>query len=79
MKVKSSRKRKTVSEKEVSKIAMVAGNERRIGKCICDGNLKEWVGIGWIDLGTASPRDYYHYPEVKGLPQLSRIQMTTIK
>lgn len=44
-------KKKTIKRNELSNIRMAAGNEKRISKVICDGHVKEWVGIGWIDLG----------------------------
>lgn len=43
-------KRMTVKASEVSMISMAAGNEKKYGKVIEDGQLKEWVGIGWIDI-----------------------------
>lgn len=50
--------------KKLSKIAMVAGNEERFEIVIDRGVVKEWVGIGWIDIGPAEPADYKKYPEV---------------
>ena len=44
---------------------MTTGGEDRISKIILDGVVKEWVGIGWIDIGEAEPEDYLKYPEVK--------------
>lgn len=44
---------------------MTTGGEDRISKIILDGVVKEWVGIGWIDIGTATPDDYSKIPEVK--------------
>ena len=43
---------------------MVAGNERKYRKVILDGRVKEWVGIGWIDLGVPSDADRLLLPEV---------------
>lgn len=55
---------KPVSFRDVSTIAMVAGNESKITKIIHDGDIKEWVGIGWVTLGRAEPRDYIKIPQV---------------
>jgi hypothetical protein len=44
---------------------MTTGGEDRISKVILDGVVKEWVGIGWIDLEPATPEDYLKIPEVK--------------
>lgn len=57
---------KPVSFHDVSTIAMVEGKEKTISKIIHDGAIKEWVGIGWITIGHAEPRDYLKIPEVKG-------------
>ena len=53
-----------IPAKELSNIAMVNGNES-IYKIVIDNNIvKEWVGIGWIDLRTATPEDLNKYPHV---------------
>lgn len=59
------RKPKPVSYHDVSTIAMVGHNEKRIGKIIHNGAVKEWVSIGWITLRHAEPSDYRTIPEVK--------------
>lgn len=59
------KRQKTVSYRNVSTIAMVAGKEKTISKIIHDGHLMEWVAIGWIDLGKATASDKKNYPTVK--------------
>lgn len=44
---------------------MVAGGEKRISQVILNGKVKEWVGIGWIDMRDATPEDYRKIREVK--------------
>lgn len=57
---------KPVSFRDVSTIAMVAGKEKTISKIIHCGVIKEWVGIGWIELRRATATDYLKIPQVKG-------------
>lgn len=45
-------------------IAMTTGGEKKYAIVIDCGTMKEWVGIGWIDIGKAEPADYAEYPEV---------------
>lgn len=45
-------------------LKMAAGNELLYPIVIDEGFVKEWVGIGWIDLGTATEDDYKKYPTV---------------
>ena len=33
-------------------------------RVIHDGEIKRWVGIGWVIEGRASKSDYYNIPEV---------------
>lgn len=54
-----------VSYRDVSTISMVAGKEKTISRVIHDGEVKEWVGIGWISKGKATEADYQTTPEVK--------------
>jgi hypothetical protein len=54
-----------VKASELSTLKMTAGNEDRYSKVIQDGRLLQWVGIGWIDLRTATEEDYSNYPEVE--------------
>ena len=55
---------KVICRSDVSTLRMVAGNEKKYSVIILDGSLKEWVGIGWIDIGKASPEDSKKYPTV---------------
>ena len=57
-------KQKTVHASELSTMAMVAGNENKYSIIIDKRILKEWVGIGWIELRTASTADKEKYPTV---------------
>lgn len=54
-----------VSYEDVSTLKMTSGNEKKISKVILNGNIEEWVGIGWVTLQEAEENDYYLYPEVK--------------
>ena len=54
-----------VSARELGSIAMVEGNEKKYSPIIDEGDLKEWVGIGWIRLRPATPADLEKYPTVK--------------
>lgn len=53
-----------VKRSELTNLRMVAGNDRKYDKVIIDGRVKEWVGIGWIDLGVPSDADRLLLPEV---------------
>lgn len=53
---------KTVKRSELSSIKMVAGNEKKFNKVIADGQLKEWIGFGWIDIRKPTAADEQHYP-----------------
>ena len=53
-----------VKRRELQNLRMGAGNERKYRKVIIDGRVKEWVGIGWIDLGVPSDADQLLLPEV---------------
>lgn len=44
---------------------MVAGNEDVYNRVVDNGVLKEWVAIGWIDIGTATEEDKATYPTVQ--------------
>jgi len=56
---------KTVHIKNLSTIAMTTGGEKKYTKVIHNGILKEWVGIGWVDIRKATARDRATYPTVK--------------
>lgn len=55
----------TVLRRELSLIRMAAGGEKFHPIVIDDRTVKEWVGIGWIDLRRATADDYTKYPIVK--------------
>jgi hypothetical protein len=54
----------TVKATELSKLRMVTGNEKIYDAVIDEGVLKEWVGIGWVEHGPATEKDYEKYPVV---------------
>lgn len=54
----------TVHARELSSIRMTAGNEKKYIKVIDEGTLKEWVGIGWVDLRPATANDAKQFPTV---------------
>lgn len=64
LKRRLSKRPKPVSFRDVSTIAMVAGKEKKIAKVIHNGVVKEWVGIGWVDLDPATAADFLKFPEV---------------
>jgi len=55
---------KQVSARELSKKAMVEGNESEYSIVIDNDIVKEWVGIGWIELRAATEEDLVLYPTV---------------
>jgi hypothetical protein len=55
---------KTVKRAKLTSMAMSGGNENSIKKVIMAGTLKEWVGIGWVDLREATESDKSKYPKV---------------
>lgn len=63
--MKKLKRPKPVKYRDVSTIAMVARNEGKIKKIIHEGEVKEWVGIGWVTLRKATDLDYRKIPEVK--------------
>ena len=58
------KKIKTVEASELSKFKMAAGGEKRYDCVIDEGILKDWVGIGWVDVRTATKNDYKKFPVV---------------
>lgn len=54
----------TVRRSDLSTIKMVAGLEDVYTRVIDDGVLKEWVGIGWVNVGPATDADRAKYPTV---------------
>jgi len=55
---------KTIARSKLSNHRMIAGNEKKYSVVIVDGILKEWVGIGWIELRQATKKDKEKYPTV---------------
>ena len=55
--------KKKIKLSQLSVIKMVSVNENKYPVVIVDGKVKEWVGIGWIDLREATKEDYEKYPE----------------
>ena len=55
---------KKIDASELSNFRMAGGVEKRIKAVIDEDVLKEWVGIGWVDVRTALPADYEKYPTV---------------
>lgn len=56
---------KTVKRSDLQAWKMVAGNEDVYNRVVDNGVLKEWVAIGWIDIGTATEEDKATYPTVQ--------------
>lgn len=58
-------KAEPIPRKDATNIAMVNGNEATITHIIQDGMVKEWVGIGWVELREATPADYESIGELE--------------
>ena len=56
--------RSTVARKELNSWRMVSGNEDTYPVVIDGGRRKDWVAIGWIDVGPATDLDLATYPVV---------------
>ena len=54
-----------VARSELSSWRMVAGNEDVYSSVIDGDRLKQWVAIGWIDVGMATDEHRSLYPTVK--------------
>ena len=54
----------TVARKELNPWRMVSGNEDTYPVVIDGGRRKDWVAIGWIDIGPATDEDLATYPVV---------------
>lgn len=59
-----STERKTVKRAHLSPLHMAAGAERKHPRVIDGGHVKEWVGIGWIEVREATKADLAAYPHV---------------
>lgn len=54
-----------VPASELSTIKMSCRTDQTFHIVIDEGTVKQWVGIGWIDLREATKDDYTKYPEVE--------------
>lgn len=54
----------TVKRSDLQTWKMVAGMEDRYPVVIDNGRRREWVAIGWIDVGPATDEDKAQYPKV---------------
>jgi|GEM_PF-6549890 len=57
-------KMELVEISKLSRLRMVAGIEKRYSKVVHRNIIKEWVGIGWIELAYATNADYFIHPVV---------------
>jgi len=55
---------KTVKSVELHSSKMVMGNENKYSRVIHNGRVKEWTGIGWLDLRHANKKDTEKFPTV---------------
>jgi hypothetical protein len=53
-----------VPREDLSILRMAAGGEKRYSTVIDGTRVKEWVGIGWIDLREATTDDLRRFPRV---------------
>lgn len=51
-----------VLRSELSNLRMTTGNEKEYNRVVDGVLLKEWVGIGWITIRTATEQDRKVYP-----------------
>ena len=54
----------TVKRAALSTIKMVAGGEKKHPVVILDGDVRRWVGFGWVNEGKADAADRKKYPTV---------------
>ena len=54
-----------VSRNDLTTWKMVTGNEDTYSTVIDGDRLREWVGIGWIDVGMATDEHRAIYPTIK--------------
>jgi hypothetical protein len=64
MEVKLKAPKLTVKRSELSSWKMAAGNEKTITQVIFEGRVRDWVGIGWIDMREATSEDFATMPVV---------------
>lgn len=54
-----------IRREHLTMIAMVNGNEEHISIVVLGGRVREWVGIGWIDVtNMVAPADLSNLPRV---------------
>lgn len=64
--MKTARKKpEPISLRAVGNLAMVAGNEKKHPLIIHEGQVKQWVGFGWVTERKATAADFKRYPEAK--------------
>jgi hypothetical protein len=56
---------KYIKAKKLTNIAMVNGNENIYKTIVDDGQVKQWIGFGWIKLHEATSKDLEKYPVVE--------------
>lgn len=54
-------KKNTIAVSELSNLKMVTRNEKKFTYVIHNGMLKQWVGIGWIDVRKPTAKDKEMY------------------
>ena len=57
-------KPKTVRRAELANHRMVGHNEKKYSRVILDGEVKNWVGFGWVVEHDATAEDRKKYPQV---------------
>lgn len=55
----------TITRAELTNLRMVAGNEKKYSVVVIDGVVKEWVGIGWIEIRQPTAEDLKTLPVVE--------------
>lgn len=55
----------TITRAELTNLRMVVGNEKKYSVVIIDGVVKEWVGIGWIEIRKPTEEDLKTLPVVE--------------
>lgn len=58
-------KNKAIDRNDLSPLRMGCGGEGKPDYVIDGGTLYHYVGIGWISVRPATPRDYKLYPQVQ--------------
>ena len=61
---KSASKKKTYPRSKTGSILMGCGGDDKPGIVIDGDKVMEYVGIGWVELRTATQKDREEYPEL---------------